>query len=121
MATLFKSLLDKVFGKEGKPAQRNGSEQLPEAIQAYLVKEFRLLPEDMGTLRCIQRRESFARSSAQFVRIFDGSKACEQGIVVDSFRDLDRYPELILFYGRYRKGESLHLKRGSTPTGLKTK
>ena len=99
MATLFKSLLGKVTGGDKRSAGRNGSRQLAENVLAYLKEEFRLLPIDVVALRCVSHRGSFAGMPAKFIRIFDGVKACEQGVAVESYRDLDKHPELVLFEG----------------------
>ena len=104
MTTLFESLLRKVAGWGKRLAERNGRGQLPEPVEVYLRKEFRLLPADMADLR-------YVGHSDNFVRVFNAAKAREQGIVIKKYRDLDKHRELALYYGRIDDRGKGHLKR----------
>jgi hypothetical protein len=111
MAPVFGSLLSRVPGLRRKSTGSNGKGQLPADVRDYLTKEFKLLPEDIKELRCIERPESFGLSARRFIRIFDAAKAREQGIVISKSRDLDRHPDLVLYYGRLGKRGVSYLKR----------
>ena len=79
--------------------------QLPENVQTYLQREFRLSAEDMRPLRCIRRGGSFAGYPVTFIRIFDGERAYVDGQIIRDYRDLDRHPEFMLFEGHvFRDG-----------------
>jgi hypothetical protein len=111
MATLFESLLSKVDGWGRGSAERNGRVHWPENMVAYLEKEFHLLPKDMVALRCVRRQSSFGGLPVTFVRICDLALACEQGITVKDYRDLDGHPELVLFEGYVLKDGTVHLRK----------
>jgi len=91
-------------------AKRNGDRPLPEKVQAYLMKEFRLLPTDMENLRYVARTESIG-SKDMYIRVFDVTKVRDQGVTVKKYGDLERHSELVLFYGRLDKHGVSYLKR----------
>lgn len=114
MVTFYRSLLRRLAGWAKRSARRNDHGELPEAMQAYLTKEFKLLPEQMANFGYIRHREGF-------VRIFDAGKAREQGVAVKKYHDLGKHPELVLFHGRLPKRGTMYLKRaqGVTSTLLR--
>ena len=91
--------------------ERSGSLQWPENVLAYLEKKFWLLPRDMVALRCVRRRGSFGGLPANFIRICDQAMACEQGIIIKGYRDLDKHPDLVLFEGHIFQDGTVHLRR----------
>jgi hypothetical protein len=103
MPTFFQELLSKItrFRKGLSKDKDNG--RLSEVMQAYLVKEFKLLPENMADLRYVHSRN--------FVRVFNVAKAREQAIVIKKFRDLDKHRELSMYYGRVGPRGQCYLKR----------
>ena len=104
MTNLLGSTLGGVAGLARRMAARSGPRTLSGNVQAYVMKEFRLLPSETANLRCVAR-------SSGFVRVFDAAKAREQGVTVKGYKDLDRYPELVLCYGNANKRGAVHLKR----------
>ena len=104
MVPLFQGLLSKVTGLRKSSAKGKNNGRLSEVMQAYLVKEFKLLPENMADLRYVGRLDNF-------IRIFDVAKAREQGIVIKRYHDLDKHRELILYYGRIGTRGKCYLKR----------
>ncbi len=111
MTILVESLLSKVTGWGKRSAESNSRIQWPENMLDYLEKEFRLLPKDMATLRCIGHRESFGRLPARSVRIFDWAAAYKQSIIIKNYRDLDKHPELVQFEGHVSAGGTVYLRR----------
>ena len=103
MDTFYKSLLRSLAGWGKRLARRNEPGQLSDDMQAYLAKQFKLLPEEMADLRYVRRRD--------FVRIFDTAKAREQGVVVKKSSDLDNHSEFVLFHGRLRNRGVAYLKK----------
>ena len=107
MVTLYQSLLGKLTGWKRGLLARDGHGQLPEVVQTYLAKHFKLLPEDMVDLR-------YFRGSSGFVRVYDAAKAGAQGVIIKNYHDLDKHGELVRFYGHfYDRNKSLHLKKAA--------
>lgn len=109
MGMRFESWMSKVPVLAKRSARADGHIELPKRVQAYLEKEFQLLPKDMAVLECAARKGSFQRAPAEFVRIFDKAKACERGVVVKGYRDLDYHRDLVLFHGHIAKDGTVHL------------
>jgi hypothetical protein len=65
MATFFQELLNKVTGLRKRLEKGKNDGRLSEVMQAYLVKEFKLLLETMADLRYVGRSDNFAVSSMQ--------------------------------------------------------
>ena len=97
-------LLSKLGAGSKKPASGDEHGKLPEVMQTYLVKNFKLLPENMADLRYVMR-------SDRFVRVYDVVEARAHNLVVKNFHHLDKHPKLVLFYGRFPKRGSMYLKR----------
>jgi len=116
MTNFLSSVLNKVKGKQTS-AGRNGHQTLRGDMQTYLVQQLRMEPAEVAKLRYVARTESRGPSSSVYVRVFDANQAQAQGITVSRYRDLDRYQELVLFYGRINKGKLSYLKRHFVPTG----
>lgn len=110
MAILGESLLSKVVGWSKRSSERNSRVQWPAHVLDYLEKEFRLLPKDMATLRCVSYRESFGRQPARLIRVFDWAAACKQNIIIRSYYDLDRHPEFVLFEGHIFNSGVVYLR-----------
>lgn len=110
MIGLLGLLRSRVAGWPKGLAKRNGDRPLPEKVQAYLMKEFRLLPSDMESLRYMARTESIG-SQDRYIRIFDVTKVRDKGVTIKKYGDLERHPELVLFYGRLGKHGVSYLKR----------
>ena len=104
MATLYQSLLRRLTGWKKRIMARGGHGQLPKFMQAYLAKQFKLLPENMADLRYVRR-------SNDFVRVYDTTQAHVQGVIVRQYHDLDKHPELVRFYGRLGRNRVRHLKK----------
>lgn len=122
MIGLLGLLRSRVAGWPKGLAKRNGARPLPEKVQAYLMKEFRLLPSDMENLRYVARPESVG-SQARYIRVFDAAKVRDQGVTVKRYRDLEKHSELVLFYGRMDKRGVSYLKREyrTTASGSRTR
>lgn len=122
MIGLLGLLRSRVAGWPKGLAKRNGDRPLPEKVQAYLMKEFRLLPSDMESLRYMARTESIG-SQDRYIRIFDVTKVRDKGVTIKKYGDLERHPELVLFYGRLGKHGVSYLKREyrTTAGGSRTK
>lgn len=110
MAILGESLLIKVVGWGKRSAERNGREQWPANVLDYLEKEFRLLPKDMATLRCVSHREPFGRQPARLIRLFDWAAAYQQNIIIRSYHNLDKHPEFVMFEGHIFNGGPVYLR-----------
>jgi hypothetical protein len=111
MAIPGESLLNKVVGWGKWSAERNSRVQWPANVLDYLEKEFRLLPKDMATLRCVSSHmESFGGQPARFIRVFDSATAYKQNISIKSYHDLDKHPGLILFEGHIFNGGTVYLR-----------
>jgi hypothetical protein len=110
MYRFFDSVLNKVTGKRPS-AESNGHQALSENMQSYLVQQLKMKPTDMSSLRYVTRPASRGQASSRYVRIFDTTQVNAQGITVRKYQDLDRYQELVLFYGRLSKGKVSYLKR----------
>ncbi|MBL7164963.1 MAG: hypothetical protein ISS55_00595 [Dehalococcoidales bacterium] len=110
MIGLLGLLRSRVAGWPKGLAKRNGHRPLPEKVQAYLMKEFRLLPTDMENLRYVARTESIG-SKDMYIRVFDVTKVRDKGVTVKKYGDLERHSELVLFYGRMGKSGVSYLKR----------
>ena len=104
MATLYQSLLGKLTGWKKRLMARDGHGQLPEVMQTYLAKHFKLLPEDMADLRYVRRLDGF-------VRVYNAAESRTQDVVVKKYHDLDRHPELVRFYGRLDRNRVPYLKK----------
>ena len=59
MVTLYQSLLGKLTGWKKRSMGGSGNGQLPQHVQAYLAKRFKLLPEDMIDLRYVRGSGGF--------------------------------------------------------------
>ena len=105
MAGTFGALFSKIAGR-GRHER-----QLPQNIQDYLAGDFHLRPEDLALLRWVGRKELFGGERANLVRIFNGAKAHEEGVVVNSFDDLDNHPDLVLFEGHVFEGRAMSLEK----------
>ena len=116
MTNFLSSVLNKVKGQQTS-AVSNGHQALRQDMQSYLVQQFRMEPAEVSNLRYVARTESRGPSSSVYVRVFDADQAKAQGIIVSRYRDLDRYQELVLFYGRINKGKLSYLKKHFVPTG----
>ena len=110
MIALLESLRNGVAGWPNRLTRRNGHRPLPEQVQAYLMKEFRLLPTDMEDLGYVARPESVG-SQDRHIRVFDVTKVRDKGVTVKRYGDLERHPELVMFYGRVGKRGVSYLKR----------
>ena len=104
MATLYQSLLDKLTGWKKRLVARDGSGKLSEVMQTYLAKQFKLLPEDIADLRYVRRLDGFAR-------VYNVAEVRENSVVVNKFHDLDRHPELVVFYGHLNGNKVRYLKK----------
>ena len=113
---LFGTLRNKVDVWGRRSATRKVRVQWPENMLDYLEREFHLLPKDMVALRCVRRRGSFGGVPASFVRICDEVRASERGVTVRSYRDLDKYPELVLFEGHVFPGGTVYLEKREAGT-----
>lgn len=109
MVTLFESLMSKVPVWVKRSARADGHIELPQRVQAYLEKEFQLLPKDMAALQCVARKGSFQAMPAKFIRIFDKAKARERGVIVKGYRDLDHHRDLVLFHGHIERDGTVHI------------
>ena len=110
MYRFFDSVLNKVTGKQPS-AESNGHKALCGDMQTYLVQQFKMQLADMVNLRYVARPASMGQASSKYVRIFDATQTNAQGITVRKYQDLDRYQELVLFYGRLSKGKVSYLKK----------
>ena len=115
MFGFIKSLLGKPMGNEQSPIG-NGHQALGGEMQAYLTRQFQISPDDVANLRYVSRLESVGSASSKYVRIFDITQANARGVSIRKYRDLDRCQELVLFYGRLRKGKINYLKRHYLPS-----
>ncbi|HEY41966.1 MAG TPA: hypothetical protein G4O18_08970 [Dehalococcoidia bacterium] len=114
MANFLNSILDKVKGKQTS-IESNGHQVLRGDMQTYLVQQFRMDPMEVANLRYVARQESVGTSSF-YVRVFNPDQVRAQNITVRKYRDLDSYPELVLFYGRLNKGKVGYLKKHFVPS-----
>lgn len=106
MAGSLGSILSRALRLVAAPIIGNGPRELQEDMEAFIRREFRLLPTEVAKLRYVARPGSYG-----LVRIFDMAKAREQGVNIRSFRGLDRHPELVLCYGNLTKHGAIYLKR----------
>ncbi len=120
MTNFLNSVLNKVTGKQTS-AESNGHQTLRGDMQTYLVQQFRMEPTEVANLRYVARPESLGSSSSMYLRVFDVDQAQAQGITVRKYRDLESYPELVLFYGRLSKGKVSYLKKHFVPTTSRPK
>ena len=111
MVTLLESLLGKAARWGSWLAEGHGHVQWPENVLDYLEKEFHLLPKEMAALQYVERRRSIGRLHAHFIRVCDRVVAQERGISIRGYRDLDKYPELVLFEGYVLEGGLVHLRK----------
>jgi hypothetical protein len=100
------SAVSQLIGAARKFVPRNGPRPLHGSIEAYVIKEFRILPAETSSLRYVTRP-----GSSGFIRVFDLTKAAEQGVTIKRFRDLDRHPDLVTCYGTAGRRGSVSLKR----------
>jgi len=120
MINFLSPVLNKVKGKQPSTGN-NGHQTLHGDMQTYLMQQFRMEPVELVNLRYVSRQESLGSSSSMYLRVFDIEQAQTQGVTVRKYRDLDRCPELVLFYGRLHKGQVSYLKRHFIPTGIGSK
>ena len=97
MVKLNKSLLTEVVNQCKATKGKNDRVQWPERVIDYLKKNFYLLPKDLVALRYVWRKRLFGKLPARYIIIYDYARACEHGIVIKGYRDLDKYPDLVLF------------------------
>ena len=112
MTTPFGSLLGRVVGWEKRAVERKGHIRWPDNVLACLEKEFRLLPKDMATLRCVSYQKPLGGGLPAIpVRVYDQARAYGQGIIVIDYRSLDKRPDLVLFEGYILKDGTVHLRK----------
>ena len=111
MKALFELLLTKAAGLGTSAVASNNHVQWPEHVLDYLERNFHLLPQDLADLRYVRRRGSFGELPTYYIRIYDWARACEHGVAVNRYHDLDSHPTLVLFKGNLFENGTVQLTR----------
>lgn len=114
MVKLNKSLLTELVNQCKTIKGKKDRVQWPERVLDYLERNFYLLPKDLVALRYVWRKGLFGELPTRYIIIYDHERACEHGIVIKGYHDLDNYPDLVLFRGNVFPNGIVQLKIAHT-------
>lgn len=84
---------------------------IPDRVGRYLVTQLKENPDWVWNLKAALRPKGEEKDVFE-IRIFDPEQAAGKGISINSFDTLEKYPEMILFAGWYKKNsDSLKIER----------
>ena len=80
---------------------RNGREakRIPPPVQEYMRRRFMLRWEYINQLRCLENAGVVNDTPVTLLRVFSPLQARREHLALRAYKDLDGYPELLLFEG----------------------
>ena len=83
-----------LYSRHGKRAKK-----LPKAVREYMVRRFHLLPEYLDILRCYEPDRKINGKRLISIYIYNLRRVEENHLSLESYLDLIKYSEMILFEG----------------------
>jgi hypothetical protein len=79
--------------------EKSEAKRVPETIQEYLKKRFKLRTSYLGDLMCFEHECISREKQIKQIRIFNPTLARKKGLAIKWNSDLEQHPEVLLFEG----------------------
>jgi hypothetical protein len=79
--------------------EKTEAKRVPETIQEYLRKRFKLRISYLGDLMCFEHECISREKQIKQIRIFSPTMARKKGLAIKWNSDLEQHPEVLLFEG----------------------
>lgn len=92
-----------------------GPKDIPPWVYVYLVTTLKVPPDNLASLRSVQKTGFWDSKPVTFIRIYDPLTS-EEARQVKDFSSLDQHPELVLYEGYWEKeSDRVFLERRVAP------
>jgi hypothetical protein len=102
------------IGEALKNEKNKSVNKIKGALVGYMIGRFDVSLDELQKLRRVEREVVLGDKPLGIImiRVFNPDTAKGKGVTIDSYRSLDKHPELILYEGHYRdvKGEAMDIK-----------